>query len=80
MSASGISIKSPKNISIEADQGVKISGKQGVAVQASGGDVDISGMNIKQQADMEFSAMGSMTAQIKSGMELTLNSAMIMIN
>ncbi|QIL41551.1 type VI secretion system tip protein VgrG [Pedobacter sp. HDW13] len=80
MSASGISIKSPKNISIEAGLGIKIAGEQGAAVQANGGDVNISGLNIKQHADMEFSAMGSMTAQIKSGMELTLNSAMIMIN
>ncbi|WP_175634338.1 type VI secretion system tip protein VgrG [Pedobacter ghigonis] len=80
MSEAGISIKSPKNISIEADQEVRIAGQQKVVVKASAGDVDISGMNIKQQADIEFSAMGSMTAQIKSGMELTLNSAMIMIN
>jgi len=80
MSANGISLKSPKNISIEADQMVTIAGGQGVSVKASGGDVNISGMNIKQQADMEFSASGSMTAQINSGMELTLKSAMIMIN
>lgn len=80
MSASGISLKSPKSISIEADQMVTITGGQGVAVKASGGDVNISGMNIKQQAEMQFSAGGSEITKIESGMELTLKSAMIMIN
>ncbi|KIA96512.1 type IV secretion protein Rhs [Pedobacter kyungheensis] len=80
MSASGISLKSPKSISIEADQMVTIAGGQGVSVKASGGDVSISGMNIKQQAEMQFSAGGSEVTKIESGMELTLKSAMIMIN
>jgi len=80
MSANGISLKSPKNISIQADQVVTIAGGQGVAIKAGGGDVEISGMNIKQQADMNFFASGSMSAEINSGMELTLKSAMIMIN
>lgn len=80
MSESGISLKSPKSISIEADQMVTIAGGQGVALKASGGDVNISGINIKQQAEMQFSAGGSEITKIESGMELTLKSAMIMIN
>jgi Rhs element Vgr protein len=80
MSSDGIAIKSPKNISLTADGQVSISGTQGVSVKASGGDVSISGMNIKEKADMQYSAEGSQMAQINSGMELTLKSAMIMIN
>lgn len=80
LSAAGITIKSPKDINIHADQKVNITGTQGVTVQATAGDVDVSAINIKQEAESMFSAEGSMTAQIKSGMEMTLQSAMIMIN
>lgn len=80
MSDSGITLKSPKNISIQADQKVSISGTQGVSIQASGGDVSISGINIKETADSEYSAEGSATAKMTSGAELSLKSAMIMIN
>ncbi|QHS56449.1 type VI secretion system tip protein VgrG [Mucilaginibacter sp. 14171R-50] len=80
MSADGITIKSEKNINIQADQKVSITGSQGITLTADGGDVEISGINIKETADSQYSAMGSETAQINSGMELTLKSAMIMIN
>lgn len=80
MSESGIEIKSPKDISIEADQSVTIKGTQGVKVQAPGGDVEVTGMNIKETADMQYSAEGSETAQVNAGMELTLKGAMVMIN
>lgn len=80
MSDSGIDLKSPKNISINADQNVTISGAKGVKIQASGGDVEVSGINIKETADSQYSAEGSQIAKINSGAELTLKSAMIMIN
>lgn len=80
MSSSGITIKSPKNITLEADQNVIVKGTQGVQVAASGGDVQISGINIKETADSQYSAQGGETSQINGGMELTLKSAMIMIN
>lgn len=80
MSADGITISSPKNININADQKISLKGIQGITVAASGGDVNVSGINIKQVADSQFSAEGSMTAEIKSGMEMTIKSAMVMIN
>jgi hypothetical protein len=80
MSDSGIALKSPKNISIDSDQNVSISGAKGVKIKASGGDVEISGVNIKETADSQYSAEGSQLAKINSGAELTLKSAMIMIN
>ncbi|WP_316828544.1 type VI secretion system tip protein VgrG [Pedobacter miscanthi] len=80
MSASGITIKSATDINIQAKQHVNISGSTGVKVNADAGDVNTSGINIKQVADSQFSAEGSMTAEVKSGMELTLKSAMVMIN
>jgi Rhs element Vgr protein len=80
MSDSGINLKSPKNITIDSDQNVSISGAKGVKIQASGGDVEVSGINIKETADSQYSAEGSQIAKINSGAELTLKSAMIMIN
>jgi Rhs element Vgr protein len=80
MSASGISIKSSKNISIEADQKVSIKGKMGVEVESSGGDVSTSGLNIKENAQVEFNAKGSAMATLQGGSSLTLKGAMVMIN
>jgi len=80
MSESGITIKSAKNISFEADQNISLKGNTGVTIQAAGGDVDVRGMNINNHADMQFSADGSMTAQVQGGTELTLKGAMVMIN
>jgi hypothetical protein len=80
MSGSGITIKSPGDINIQADKKVNISGMQGINIQSSGGDVATSGINVSETAESQYSAEGSMTAKINSGMELTLQSAMIMIN
>lgn len=80
MSSSGITMKSPKNISIQADQKVSISGMQGVTIESSGGDVSITGMNIKESANVEYSAQGSATAKVSGGAELMLKGAMVMIN
>lgn len=80
MSEDGITIKSPKDICIEADQSLKLTGKQGIKISSTGGDVEVNGINIKETAQSQFSAEGSMMAKISSGAELTLKSAMIIIN
>lgn len=80
MSASGITIKSEKDITIQADQKVNITGSQGITLTADGGDVQLNGINIKETADSQYSATGGETAQVTSGMELKLASAMVMIN
>ncbi len=80
MSADGITISSPKDITIEADQSLNLTGKQGIKVTSSGGDVETSGVNIKETAQSQYSAEGSVMAKINSGTELTLKSAMVMIN
>ncbi|MCW3071451.1 MAG: vgrG, partial [Bacteroidetes bacterium] len=80
MSENGIAISSPKDISIAADGKLSLTGTQGVTIGASGGDVATSGINIKETADSQYSAEGGEIAKINSGMELTLKSAMIMIN
>lgn len=80
MSESGITIKSPKSINIQADQNISLTGMQGIKAESSTGDVEISGTNIKQTAQMQYSAEGSMTTKLTAGMELTLKGAMVMIN
>jgi Rhs element Vgr protein len=80
MASDGITMQSANNISLKADKQITIEGHQGVKVAASGGDVVTSGINIKETADSQYSCEGGEMAKINSGMELTLKSAMIMIN
>ena len=80
MSSSGIDISSQKNINISAQQKITIKGTQGIDIESSGGDVATKGLNIKENADMQFSAQGGQMAQVTGGMELTLKGAMVMIN
>ena len=80
MSESGIEIKSAKNLTFEADQKIIIKGEQGVTTASSGGDITTKGMNIKQTADIQYSAEGSATAQVRGGGELVLKAAMVLIN
>lgn len=80
MSSSGIDMSSPKSINISAQEKVTIKGFQGITIESSGGDVAINGMNIKESADMQYSAQGGQIAQVSGGMELTLKGAMVMIN
>ena len=80
MSSDGIAFKSAKNITFTADQNIEIKGAQGIKVASSGGDVETTGNNIKETANMEFAAKGSMTAQVQGGTQLTLKGAMVMIN
>jgi Rhs element Vgr protein len=80
MSDSGITIKSPKNITVQATQNLTLKGDQGVTIESSGGDVQIKGLNIKESAQMEYSAQGSMTASLQGGTQTTIKGAMVMIN
>lgn len=80
MSSSGIDLSSQKNINISASQNVNIKGNQGVTIQSSGGDISLKGLNIKENATMQYSAQGGQMAQISGGMQLTLKGAMVTIN
>jgi Rhs element Vgr protein len=80
MSSSGITIKSNKDINIEADQNVNIKGAQGVTIASSAGDVTSSGINIKETAQMQYSAKGNASAEVQGGAQLVLKAAMVMIN
>lgn len=80
MSSSGIDMSSPKSINISSQEKVTIKGTMGISIESNGGDVETKGMNIKENADMQYTANGGATAQVSAGMELTLKGAMVMIN
>lgn len=80
MSNNGITIKSGTNINIQATQNVSITGDQGITASSSGGDVAVSGINVSETAQAQYSAAGNATAQINGGAELTMKAAMVMIN
>lgn len=80
MSSDGITMKSSKTITLDATQNLVLKGAQGVQIQSSGGDVQVSGINIKETAQAQYSAEGSATAQVQGGGQLTLKGAMVMIN
>jgi uncharacterized protein (DUF2345 family) len=80
MSESGIAMNSNKDISITAKQNLVLNGAQGVQIKSSGGDVQLNGLNIKENASMQYSAQGGESAQVSGGMQLTLKGAMVMIN
>lgn len=80
MSSSGIDMTSKNNINISADQNVTIKGTQGVKIESGAGDVSTTGLNIKENASMQYTADGGQMAQVTGGMELVLNGAMVMIN
>lgn len=80
MSSDGITMNSPKSITISATQNLTLKGNQGVTIQSSTGDVQISGMNVKETAQSQWSAEGSLTAQLQGGTQTTIKGAMVMIN
>jgi uncharacterized protein involved in type VI secretion and phage assembly len=80
MSDSGITIKSDKDITVQASQNLTLKGNTGVTIESSGGDVQIKGMNIKETANMEYSAEGSMTASLKGGAQTSIKGTIVNIN
>ena len=80
MSESGITIKSDKDITVEAAQNLTLKGDMGVSIEASGGDVNIKGINVNANADAKFAAQGSAEAQLQGGAQTTIKGAMVMIN
>lgn len=80
MSSTGIAIKSDQSISLEAAQGVRIKGDTGITIESSGGDVSTKGLNIKNTADIQYTAKGNAEVSVEGGGMLTLKAAMVMIN
>ena len=80
LSSSGIKIHSDKAITITSGQTIAVQGETGITVESSGGDVATTGVNIKETAQIGFSAKANATATVEASAQMTLKAAMIMIN
>ncbi|MCB0632246.1 MAG: type VI secretion system tip protein VgrG [Saprospiraceae bacterium] len=80
LSPSGIEINSASNITIKASESISMDGPTGITATASGGAIDLNGMNISCSADIEFSFSASATGSISASAELSISGGMVMIN
>ena len=65
LSPNGIVLNSPMDINISSEAKVIIDAQMGIETSSAMGDINVSGLNINQSADMAFSAKGNATAEIK---------------
>jgi uncharacterized protein involved in type VI secretion and phage assembly len=79
MNDSGISMDSPKDIKITAKGNVNISATSNITLKADA-DVKVDGLNIKNNAQVGFTAKGSASAEISASGQTTVKGAMVMIN
>lgn len=79
LSSSGILLDSPKDISINA-QGKATISAVGQITLSSKADVKVEGMNIKQTANVGFTAQGNASAELSASGQTTVKGAMVMIN
>lgn len=80
MSSSGIDLDSAKDINLTSKGNISIKATSKVSVEASGGDVEMKGLNIKNTAQVGFTAKGNATAEISASGQTTVKGAMVMIN
>ncbi|MGL5889590.1 MAG: type VI secretion system tip protein VgrG, partial [Bacteroidia bacterium] len=80
MESGGISISSAKDVKISAQGNVSISAMQKISIAASGGDVEVSGINAKITAQAQLKASGNAQAELSSGAQTVVKGAIVMIN
>lgn len=76
---SGILLKSAKDINIKATGNINMEAT-GKAVIKATQDLETSGMNIKQTAQMGFTAKGTASAEVSASGQTVIKGAMVMIN
>lgn len=80
MSADGISLSSAKDITIDTRGNLKLSAVSKISLNASGGDVELAGLNVKHTAQVGFTAKGTATAELSASGQTTVKGGMVMIN
>jgi Rhs element Vgr protein len=80
MESGGITIDSAKDVKISAKGNVSISATQKISIAASGGDVELSGINAKITAQAQLKASGNAQAELSSGAQTVVKGAIVMIN
>lgn len=79
LESDGISLNSPKNITIKASGNISIQADAQIDVTAKT-NIQLSGMNIDNKADVGFTAKGNATAEVSASGQTTVKGAMVMIN
>ncbi|MES3019689.1 MAG: type VI secretion system tip protein VgrG [Bacteroidota bacterium] len=79
MTSSGIEIKSAKDITLKATGKIILDATAALSV-TSKADVEVSGLNIKNTAQVGFAAKGNATAEISASGQTTVKGAIVMIN
>lgn len=79
MDATGISLKSGKDITIEAKGNIRMNATGQINLAAIQ-DVDVSGLNINNEAQVGFCAKGNATAEISAAGQTTVKGGIVMIN
>ena len=80
MTTSGINLSSANDILIKSNGKISLQAVSGISAIASGGDVDLRGLNVHARADIAFSANGSATAELSAAGQTTVKGAIVMIN
>ena len=75
----GIVLKSGKDIELTATGNIKLDATGKISISAKQ-DVNVSGLNISQEAQVGFSGKGSATAEISASGQTTVKGAIVMIN
>jgi len=75
----GITLDSPKDIKITSKSKITIDAISGVDISSSS-DVKVTGLNINQSADVNFTAKGNASAELSAAGQTTVKGAMVMIN
>lgn len=79
LTSSGIDISSGKDINLKATGNLTLSATGKVSIEAKQ-DVAVAGMNVKNTAQVGFSAKGNATAELSASGQTTVKGAMVMIN
>jgi uncharacterized protein involved in type VI secretion and phage assembly len=80
LSSSGILIDSAKDITMKAKGKIDITATNNITAKSSAGDITIQGKNVTGKANMALKMEGGMSGEVKGGLSLKLNAAMININ
>lgn len=76
---SGILLDSKKDITLKATGNINVQATGKVAMKATQ-DMELNGMNIKQTAQMAFTAKGTATAEVSASGQTVIKGGMVMIN
>jgi uncharacterized protein involved in type VI secretion and phage assembly len=80
MTSSGISLDSIKDVNIKAKGKISLNAVQDISLSATGGNVNLDGLNVEAKAKVAASVQGTASAELKSSGMTSVKGSMVMIN